>query len=150
MHSRQLSRRPQPNTPLCLYFIKTIWMGNKDESTLEFNEISAEKKQQYETEFITWFRTLSVADKRELEREFNELSAAEKQKYETDFNKAEKRKLKDKSLTSLKEYQKVSCCKRYPAQLTYMYPCTYILPDARSHCIPLCASLPLSAPNTLC
>ena len=92
-------------------------MGIKDESAQEFNDLSAEEKQQYLTKFITWFRTLSAADKRELEREFNELSAAEKQKYETGFNNlsaAEKRKLKDESLTSLKEYQKVSCCMRDP------------------------------------
>ena len=115
MHSRQLSRRPQPKTPLCLYFIKTIWMGNKDESTQEFNDLSAEKKQQYLTKFITWFRTLSAAEKQKYETGFNNLSAAEK------------RKLKDESLTSLKEYQKVSCCMRDPCTID-IYVSLHIYP----------------------
>ena len=54
----------------------------KDESTPEFNNLSAEEKQQYLTKFITWFRTLSAAEKQKCETEFNNLSAAEKRKLE--------------------------------------------------------------------
>ena len=89
MHSRQLSRRPQPRTPLWLYFIKTIWMGNKDEPTQEFNDLSAEEKQQYLTKFITWFRKLSAAEKQKYETDFNNLSAAEKRELEAAAIEAE-------------------------------------------------------------
>ena len=122
-------KKQQYETEFITWF-RTLSAADKRELERNFNDISAEKEQQYETEFITWFRTLSAADKRELERIFNELSAAEKQQYETGFNNlsaAEKRKLKDESLTSLKEYQKVSCCMRDPCTID-IYVSLHIYP----------------------
>ena len=119
-------------------------MENKDDSTREFNDLSAAKKQQYEAEF----RNLSTADRRKLEQEFNKLSVTEKQKYESDFNQLsaeEKREFEADSSKYLEQYQQVFCCMRDSCTIAL-----YILPDARSRCIPLCAPLRLPAPNSLC
>ena len=104
---------------------------NKDDSTGEFNDLSAAMKQQYEDEF----KTLSAAERMELERMFNDLSAAKKQRYETSFNKlgaAEKRELEAKASASLEQYQQVNCAAcMITAQCHIIFsPCTFSLHPA--------------------